>query len=296
MRGTELSAAISRLKATFPDQLQAPDPSALSRLLELVPDLPTEVLELYQEIDGMSPPRAPVHLMPAAEIADTVTMFRSLDAGDSYEAKISRYGSGRDLLLLFNDFGSNYWGLHLKSPYAPRGFVLNHEEMTAEPAFGSLARMLETMINHCLHGGLDCIDAPNDYPVLDAAFATEQDRALSRQLLKEHLAFPEKHSSAFAAMQLSHPDDTEMFAPLLHSDDMWVAEQMCRLVGLRRYGPAIQTMTREAAERGGNRIIGTIVALRDWPGQEAETALRWLYDHVEPGCRSWFPERIRDRP
>ncbi len=166
--------------------------------------------------------------------------------------------------------------------------------MSAEPTFRSLARMIEAMIDHSLLDGLDCIDAPNDYPVANASSATDQDRALSLQLLNEHLALPEEHAaSAFAAMQLSHPSDMGAFLPLLDSDNMWVAEHMFRLVGLRRYEPAIQQMTRRAAERGGNRVIAAIVALREWPGTAAEDALRWLYAHVEPGCHSWFPERIR---
>jgi hypothetical protein len=296
MEAKELSGAISRLKATFPDRLQPPDLSALNRLVELVPNLSTEVKELYQEIGGMSPADGPVYLMPTDEVTSTIVEFRKLEAGDAYDVGMSRYGNGRDLLLLFNDFGSNYWGLHLNPPCAPRGFVLDHDEMSAEPTFRSLARMLETMIDHCLLDGLDCIDAPNDYPVLDAPTASENDRVLSIQLLNEHLSLPDKRAElAFAAMQLSHPDDMGMFAPLLDSADMWVAEHMCRLVGLRRYEPAIQPMIRAAAECGGNRIIGAIVALRDWQSPEAEAALLWLYDRVEPGCRSWFPERIRGR-
>ncbi len=122
----DLSVAISRLKAAFPDRLQPPDMNTLDRLVELIPDLPIEVRMLYQEVGGVSLPHGPVHLMPVMEVADTVARFRKMGVDDFRDADVSRYGDGRDMILLFSDLGSNYWGLHLKPPYAPRGFVLNH--------------------------------------------------------------------------------------------------------------------------------------------------------------------------
>jgi hypothetical protein len=140
--------------------------------------------------------------------------------------------------------------------------------------------------------GKECYfgNMPTDYPVIDPTLADDNDRALSLQLLADHHNDMDKNKAeAYAAMQLSHPDDMEIFAALLDSPDMWISERMCRIVGLRRYRPAINRMVQAAAIAGGNRIIASIVALRDWPDDEAQDALMVLRSRVDEGYSAYFP-------
>src|SRR5262249_32700541 len=115
-------------------------------------------------------------------------------------------------------------------------------------------------------------------------------RELSLQLLTQYYRDPHRYrADAHAAMQLSHPDDMETFANLLDSEDMWISEKMCRIVGIRRYRPAINRMVEVAIAKGGNRIIAAIVALRAWPEEEALSALRELKGRLGKNYDAYFP-------
>jgi hypothetical protein len=225
--------------------------------------------------------------MTPIDVAATVRDFRALRKhDDSYPQQVARLGDGEKHLLLAHDNQSNYLGLHMRTPYASRVFTLDHAEPSTVPTFRSVASMLNAMA--------DCVSRQvlrPDYPVLDARIANADDRRLSLDQLNLHLSDPDKKDNeAFAAMQLSHPDDMELFCELLDSGDMWIAERMCAIVGGRRYRPAIQRMVEAAATRGGNRIVATIAALRDWPIKEARDALRTLRDRVDEGYRAYFPQ------
>jgi hypothetical protein len=291
---TGMDEAVDRLRATFPDHVLAPDPAGLAELERIAPRLPPEVRRLYGLTGGMRENfDLPAWLMPPSETARTIANFRDLRASpDSYDQRQAACGDASACLLLFSDGNSNYLGLHLTPPYAPRGFALDHEEPSLEPKFKSLASMLDALVVCAGREGGFVGDMPADYPVTDAVLADATDRALSLRLLAEYRQQPEIGAAlAFAAMQLSHPDDMEAFCDLLDSPDMWVAEKMCGLVGLRRYRQAIGQLTK-AAMRGGNRTIGAIVALRDWQDEDARAALRDLRSRLGKNYSPYFPKDL----
>ncbi len=211
---TDMDAAVDRLRAAFPDYVLPPDPEGLAELERMVPHLPPEVRRLYTLTGGMRENSAlPAWLMPPDEAAWTLANFRDLGTSqDDYDKRHATFGDGSACLLLFTDGNSNYLGLHLKSPYAPRGFVLDHGEPCLEPKFKSLAGMLEALVASASREECWIGDMPTDYPVTDAALADATDCALSLQLLAEYRRNPETCAAeAFAAMQLSHPDAMEAF-------------------------------------------------------------------------------------
>jgi len=145
-----------------------------------VPAVPDEVRYLYSRVGGMKAGR-PMFLMTPHQVVTTVQECRDAVRRnpDNYAGRLSVFGDAERSLLLFDDNESSYFGLHLRPPLAPRGFVLNHDEADSAPTFRSLARMLDIMIDHRRGDGLDCIDAPKDYPALDASDAAEEDRIVS---------------------------------------------------------------------------------------------------------------------
>jgi hypothetical protein len=286
--------ALDRLRRAVPEDLWPPDAAGLEDLQRNVSQLPLEVSQVYSQVGGMRrSPRLPLRLMRPGEVAATVQDFR-LAGQTSYDAGSAPFGDGEHAILLFSDDSGNYLGLHLKAPLAPRGFILDHEEPNFEPRFKSLARMLDALAEsvdreECYFG-----DMPTDYPAIQPALVNADDRKLSLQLLNQHYRDPHKRrAEAHAAMQLSHPDDMETFANLLDSEDMWISEKMCRIVGMRRYRPAINRMVEVAIAKGGNRIIATIVALRGWPDEEALSALRVMKGRVGKDYEAYFPPSLR---
>jgi hypothetical protein len=296
-KNIDLNSALNRLRMAVPEAVLPPDPAGLEQLQRKVPKLPLEVCQVYAQIGGMRwTSRLPLHMMPPLDVAATIQDFRRLHEReeDDWGTCLAPFGDGESGILLFSDDGSNYIGLHLRAPYATRGLILDHEEPSFAPQFRSLASVLNALANsvdkECYFGNM-----PTDYPVIDATLADDNDRALSLQLLADHHSDPDKNKAeAHAAMQLSHPDDMEIFAALLGSPDMWISERMCRIVGLRRYRPAINRMVEAAAIAGGNnRIIASIDALRDWPDDEAQDALRVLRSRVDKGYSGYFPQHLR---
>jgi hypothetical protein len=283
-----------RLRRAAPEDLWPPDAAGLEDLQRNVSQLPLEVSQVYSHIGGMRrSPRFPLYLMRPGEVAATVQEFR-LAGQTLHDAGLASFGDGEHAILLFSDGNGNYLGLHLKAPFAPRGFILDHEEPNLEPRFKSLASMLDALAQsvdreECYFG-----DMPTDYPAIEPALVNADDRELSLQLLNQYYHDPHKYrADAHAAMQLSHPHDMETFANLLDSEDMWISEKMCRIVGLRRYRPAINRMVEVAIAKGGNRIIATIVALRGWPDEEALSALRVIKGRLGKAYDPYFPPSLR---
>lgn len=288
----DLAASIARLRDKLGEMVLPPDPSGLALLRDVATNLPDEVIELFRHVGGTQP-HYPLYLMSAEKVVRTIQECREDIAAGNDDYLPWHFGDGNKYLLLFDDRGSNFLGIHLAAPLAPRGFVLDHDEPNADPQFSSLATMIDAMcIAYETAEVCDCTQVRRDYPRLSPHDVSAEDRILSRQLLSQHLNDEDDVNAAFSAIQLSDPRDMEQLMPLLASDDMWISARVCELIGQRKYIAGIARMIDATVVGRGNRISASVVALRDWNDERAKSGLRALRDRLGADFPDYYLEYL----
>jgi hypothetical protein len=294
----QIASTLDRIKTILGDGFLAPNPKGLDMLRDAVPHLPQDLIDLYAIAGGtLDSDLHDIRLMTPDEIVESIDIFRQ-NASQPYPFNsFSVFGDGTNGVIFAADNTGNHLGMHLAPPYAGRCFMFDHEDEMFVPRFWSLASLLDSLAK-MLNSAPDPFDIYTfvtqvaDYPARDPSLRSEEDRELSKKLLAEFKSDPGKHAAtALGAVYLSHPDDMAELTEFLDSDDDRVRSEICRLIGLRRYLPAIGHMVRAALERcDNNTIIFAIAALRDWPHADAQAALRSMKDKVAPGFAIYFPK------
>ncbi len=289
---SDLTAVLERLRSAVPEAVLPPDPGGLGELLRLVPGLPSDVRQAYAVTGGMrATERLPLYLMPPRDVAATIEEVRRPDGSALAWVGRTEFGDGKTGLLLFTD-DKRHIGLHLREPGC-RAACLNHDEPSSEPRFKSLASILNALLGWLDHDDIDFDDIATDYPIREARAVAPDDRALSLQLLARYLGDENKCAAiAAAAIQLSHPHDMPQFLQLIDDEHTGVGEKVCRIVGLRRFEPAINRM-KTGSRVATIALIGAIVALRDWPGELAADALKSLRRRLGDDYGGYFPKHLR---
>lgn len=251
-----------------------PSEQELSRLIVEIPDLPSDLVELYSLIGGTQQTSdTNIYLMSPHRVIECIAMFRELKHVQLFEGD-SEYGDGKTGLLLFADSCGDHLGLYLRQPFAPRGFLYQHDDFAINPSFRSLSRMIDAIA--LTHPDADCIDVKADYPFISSENTSPIDSQLSFHLLQQYYSDPSaKGELAIQAMNLVHPKDAEVIVKLLESPIPFVVARACSLVRFHRCTPAIKLILTAAIRfRNDNDVvIGAIVALRDWEIPEAQDAL-----------------------
>jgi len=271
----ELLDRIHRLIGPLPSGLT--DAELAGAEVRLGAPLPVELLSLYRDHDGTPASVLPMRLMRMAEVLDTNGAIRR---------------EWPDLLpdgaaVFWTDDNSNYAGAFLSGGLSPRVFTLDHEEPGTTPTF----RSARTFVTELLAGAeRDGDGLTPDYPSLVSRGDPSQqaDRELGESYLQVYLHDATDTAAAFVAIALLPPEDTGRLVPLLKSTDMWVQEQACRLMGLRRYADAVEQLVDVV--RGGmhNGRIAAIGALRRISTRRAAEALRVLQGELGRAYEPYF--------
>jgi hypothetical protein len=227
--------------------------------------LPADLAALYVDHDGMvSSSGIAMRMLSRAEVLRDTSAVRADDP------TLLEPGAA----LFWTDDNSNYAGVFLNAPLAPRIFLFDHEEPDPAPRFFGVRSFVE----HLLAQADDLLGNDlRDYPVTTNLGPTHaEDRRLALEFLRQHAAEPTNLRSAFLALALLPPDETHLALPLLASPDMWVQEQTCRLLGVRRHHQAMPPLVDVARNGQHNGKIAAIIALKHMRTHEADTALHHL--------------------
>jgi hypothetical protein len=214
---------------------RATELNTLQRVLgqELSSDLRT----LYEDHGGIrSRSRLPMRMLSPTEVADTLLAVR-----ENFPDLLDESAG-----LFWTDDNSNYVGVFLVGPLCGRVFFLDHEEPTDAPRFRNVHSFCRSMLGAIDH---EWVEVATDYPRLvnPADIESDEDRLLAiaylRRLGTTHS--PDEYSRlAHHALNLLPPLDFTLALPLFGSDDMWVQERTCQVMGHWRCAEAIPDLIR----------------------------------------------------
>lgn len=234
--------------------------------------LPSPVAALYDAPDPIGPVHDLMRLLSPAEAIETNRALREFDSERD-----------PDFYFFWTDDNSNFAGVYLSGELAPRVALYDHEEPSDTPAYFGVesfqaARALGA------ESGLAWYELTADYPVVGAAASphAEADRALAHKYLQAYREDPaNRQRLAFLAMNLLPPDETESICELMSSEDMWVQERACQVVGLRKHQPAITRLKQVAIGGLHTGRVAAILALKKMETPEARGVLEELRDQLD---------------
>jgi hypothetical protein len=246
--------------------------------------LPPELQALYREHNGLKEPGAlPLWLMSTKESAKTNRTMRR----DGFFPE--------ELRFFWTDDQSTYAALYVTGPAAGRVCVIEHEEPDPSPVFRSVASFYQAMYR-AAEAGQDAYELLHQ-PGGPETEGTPEEQAADLALSEEYAARvaaesdPEKRRSlAFAAMQLLPPSEAHRLLGWLRSDDMWIQERACELLGRRRLVEAIPALAEIARNGMHNGRVAALTALREFGAPAAEVVAR-LRKELEPQWQIYLKQR-----
>lgn len=242
--------------------------------------LPPEVRALYLQHNGMKERGdLPFRLMAAKEAAKTHRALRKLFPDD--------------VRFFWTDDESNYAGLYVSGPAAGRICVIDHEEPDTSPLYRSLASFYQAL-GGAAEAGQDAYELRETLGSSeDTAEEQAADLALSEHYVERHAAETDpdkKQATAFAAMQLLPHSETHRLLDWLRSEDMWIQERACVLLGRRGYEAAIPALAEVARTGKHNGRVAALTALRDFGAPAREEVAR-LRKELEPQWLTYLKKR-----
>lgn len=233
---------------------------------------------LYADHDGESEfDGLPMRLMTAAEAMEAQEFF--VKGGYTPEKAA----------LFWTDDQSNYAGAFLANPMADRVFFLSHDEPDTSPRFRSVNGFLVALLSGA-KSAEDWFDLPTDYPRTEAVPAVEADDTLAADLLSGLDALPE-HQRAQVSMyvlNLLSPARVDLVTPFLRSDDMWVQERACEVLGAWKCVEAVDELVRVAQGGMHNGKTAAVLALKKIRTPEAAGAVKRLKSSMGKGYEWLF--------
>lgn len=236
--------------------------------------LPEELRSLYRQADGMSEAGTlPLRWMPLDEVRRDLDVLR--------EAEMTT----EEIRALWTDDQGNYAAVYVDGSLRGRICFLDHEEVDPTPAYADLAAFREALLQAARagQGWYEMLQARPAPPALSPQ--DEKELALALDYLEQAGAAKDAKKRCkllFKAMELFPASETHRIQPFLQDDDMWVQERACRLLGKRRYVPAIPAIADVARRGKHNGKIGAMVALREWDHPEAAAQCAQLLEEIDP--------------
>ncbi len=259
------------------------DVIGLQSLERYSPLIPLDMIQMYRAIGGVADGSGlPYTIMSPTEIID---ISRGLA-----QTEDAAYSNGVDRLFFCFDGSGDYVGVHLDGWLAGKVFIFNHEEPMDFPAFSSVGAFFKAMLN-----GFDekegCCGLENEYP-LRSERCIDGDAYLVQKYLSDYYGDPEANcNSALYALRLLSFDSTEEAVKLMDADDEWVQEEACRVLGVRKYAPAVQKLNEIALKGKQNGKIASILALRKIATNEAKEILGQLAESLGEPYAPYFGQK-----
>jgi hypothetical protein len=238
-------------------------------------ELSSDLRTLYWDHGGIrSRFRLPMRMLSPTEVADTLLAVR-----ENFPDLLDETAG-----LFWTDDNSNYGGVFLARPLSGRVFFLDHEEPNDAPRFRNVQSFCRSMLGAIDH---EWVEMATDYPRLTdpADIENDEDRSIAVGYLRRLGATqsPDEYSRlAHHALNLLPPQDFALALPLFGSDDMWVQERTCQVMGLWRCVDAIPDLLRVGQTGMGNGRVAAVRALQRIDTVDARRAVNLLRADMGP--------------
>lgn len=225
-----------------------------------------ELRSLYASADG----EAGEHGRPGpASMGRAMRLLTADDVIEAYDG-IRRFVPLRGSAPFWGGRNGEYAAVYLTGPLTGRVYVIDYDGRNDSVSFRTVNSFVDSL-NAGVAEDADWTDLRTDYYVDTEYFirgaaackpATETELASDREavaaLRTEYASATiedERDDYHYAAniMGVTPPSETESMLEFLDSDDMWIQERACNIVGHRRYEPVIKklgTIAREGTTNG----------------------------------------------
>ena len=130
-----------------------------------------------------------------------------------------------------------------------------------------------------------------DFPILEYSANNNENSELARRFTekyKNEYDEEKKQYFAFCAMNLLPMSETENLLEFTKSEDMWVQEKACELIGKKKYEPGISILVDVVKHGMHNGKMASMIALRNFKTKESEKEVKNLYQEVEEGYKIYL--------
>jgi len=240
--------------------------------------LPETVVLLYADHDGQSEADGfPMRLMGATEAKEAHKFF----VGGGYTCE--------QAALFWTDDQSNYAGAFLAYPMSDRVFFLNHDEPDTSPRFRSIESFLVALLAGA-RSSADWFDLPTEYPRTRSGPIQETDDLLATHLLDGLDTRPEQEKAQVSmyALNVLSPNRLDLVLPFLRSEDMWVQERACQILGAWNCTAAVDELVRVAHGGMHNGKVAAVLALKRIGTIDAVRAVAQLKSSMGKGYEWLF--------
>ncbi|MEW6130911.1 MAG: SMI1/KNR4 family protein [Acidobacteriota bacterium] len=230
--------------------------------------LPEGVRLLYQHHDGMKDQSSfPVRMMSAKEVIET-------------HSSLVAVGRLTDEVRVFwiDEFAGNYMGIYVTGLLKDKICYLDHEEIDFSPVYRTVESFYAAGID-AMASGEDWYQMAKDYPILEAESEEEQDSVIAKQLLaklEEPTNDENQTNLALCVMNILPMSQTHRLFKFAESNNMWIQERACELLGKKRITEAIPLLSLVARNGTHNGRIASMVALRNFNTVEADKEIATL--------------------
>ena len=242
-----------------PKELKPPAPESQIEELSKCGQLPGELLTLYRHHNGMTPgSNLPMRLLSITEALEENPLV--LDS----EWLERRFLSEDRPLLCWSDDNSNYAGIFLGGPLQGFLFFLDHEDVDSSPQYSSIASFYSQMLEAGTSGWYEMV---REFPRLSSGLRDDEELSLARQY-RERWWLADTDSDNYFTMALRFlallpPGSTAEAKELLLSENMWVQDAACNLLGRRQFLASISELAEVARRGTHNGKLGALRALRE---------------------------------
>lgn len=251
------------------------EPKELAEYLQH--ELPPEINTRYDADDLDC---GPMPLMPPGDVADSFDMLRD-------------FANLRGSVPFFRGWNTEYAAVYLAGPLSGRVYFWNYDGRHDSIAYRSITSFVDAMVA-IGQAQQDWYAAPPDYYVPTQYFqhgtgicrpadaADIQSDANARDALRAEYETADirderdDHHYAFNIMALTPPEETASILEFLDSDDMWIQERACEVLGIRQYAPAIDRLADLAVNGLPNSRTAAPIALGRIGTPESRKALSAL--------------------
>ena len=251
----------------------------------------------YYEFPGPASEGRAMRLLPAAEV---------IAAFDGF----CRFGSLRGSAPFWRGSNGEFALAFLSGPLTGRVYIIDYDGRNESVSY----RTVNSFVDSLNEGAAERVNWYNlrtDYYVYTDYFiwragvckpAAESDLAADREavaaLRAEYASATIKdvfddHHYAMNILGVTPPSETESILEFLDSDDMWIQARSCRIVGHRRFEPAIQKLGVVACEGTANGATAAMDALGRIGTPAAVEELRRIAPRIEKGLENYFNSVLR---
>lgn len=260
--------------------------------------LPDTLIRLYRHCNGTKIKKGvelPFNLMTLEEVRELLTF------SDWYYEELQKNLQDNDKICAFwSDGNSNYAAVYLSGLLEGKICFIDHEETDLSPVFRDFTNFYQSIFEiHALNlrqpsAESGWWDMKTDYPKLVKDENEEfyfEDLLLAEkfiELFREETGYEKKQHLAFCAMNLLPLSETDKILEFVRSDDMWIQERACQLLGEKKSEKAIPVLAEVARSGNHNGKIAAMIALRNFNTQESKFEIERLLNEVEDDYRIYL--------